>query len=722
VAADQYSEGPWTYLRVGASIETSEFIIRAEEIDYNQVTGYVEARQNVRFQSFERGEELQARRAEYYLREQKGRFYHVRGMSPPKVDVRPGLLLTSAPFVFEGRWAERIGDKYVVHDGFITNCRTPKPWWRLEGDRFDVIPGEYAVAHDSTFIIKRMPLFYTPWFYKALSEEPRKSGFLMPNIGNSSRRGRMVAAGYFWAINRSSDLTYRTQLFTQRGFAHHVDFRAKPAQDTDLDFIFLGLNDRGIKQDDGTRLKQGGYLFTVRGRSELPRGFSARAEINYLSSFAFRQNFTESFTEAVYSEVRSLGVITRQWSTYSLDLVAERNENYQSTAPGDRIVIRRLPVLEFRSRDRKLRKDLPFWVSLESSAGFVRRNEPLFQTRQFVDRLDVSPSILTAVRWKGFHVLPSFSIRETHYGSSLNNGVISGDGVVRSARELSVDLVTPSFARVFNRPPKWLGDKLKHVIEPRAGFRYVRGIDDFDSLVRFDDTELLNNTTEVDYSITQRFFVKRGTAVQEVLSWQVWQRRFLEPTLGGAIVDGSRNVFRSQTQMTAYAFFDRERGYSPVVSSLRMMPIPGVSVDWRADYDPLRERIVNSSLVGSYRREGLVISAGHSQVRSLPSQFNPETQRYEGLSPSANQLIGLFGWGNPNRRGWSFGFQSVYDFREARMQFSTSQVSYNTDCCGISFQYRHFNFGTRNENQFRVAFAVSNIGSFGTLRRQESIF
>ena len=56
------------------------------------------------------------------------------------------------------------------------------------------------------------------------------------------------------------------------------------------------------------------------------------------------------------------------------------------------------------------------------------------------------------------------------------------------------------------------------------------------------------------------------------------------------------------------------------------------------------------------------------------------------------------------------------------MQFATTQVTYNTGCCGISLQYRRFSFGTRNENQFRVAVAIANIGSFGTLRRQERIF
>jgi LPS-assembly protein len=56
------------------------------------------------------------------------------------------------------------------------------------------------------------------------------------------------------------------------------------------------------------------------------------------------------------------------------------------------------------------------------------------------------------------------------------------------------------------------------------------------------------------------------------------------------------------------------------------------------------------------------------------------------------------------------------------MQFATTEISYNSDCCGLSFQYRRFSFGTRNENQYLVSFAIANIGSFGTLRRQERMF
>ncbi len=42
---------------------------------------------------------------------------------------------------------------------------------------------------------------------------------------------------------------------------------------------------------------------------------------------------------------------------------------------------------------------------------------------------------------------------------------------------------------------------------------------------------------------------------------------------------------------------------------------------------------------------------------------------------------------------------------------------------GISIEYRRFALGAvRNENQFRFSLSLANIGTFGTLRRQERLF
>jgi LPS-assembly protein len=92
------------------------------------------------------------------------------------------------------------------------------------------------------------------------------------------------------------------------------------------------------------------------------------------------------------------------------------------------------------------------------------------------------------------------------------------------------------------------------------------------------------------------------------------------------------------------------------------------------------------------------------------------------LSPPSNQLRAMIGMGQENKRGWNAGFLAIYDYSTNTMQFANTQITYNTECCAFSGQYRRFNFGTRNENQYRFALVIANIGSFGTLKRQERLF
>src|SRR5262249_4187983 len=97
----------------------------------------------------------------------------------------------------------------------------------------------------------------------------------------------------------------------------------------------------------------------------------------------------------------------------------ERDINFQTTAPRDSIELRKLPEIQFITREHAIR-NWPVWVSLDSSEGLERRSQLLFQTRQFVERADMAPRITTTFHFLGTHVTPSFGIRETFYDSTFN--------------------------------------------------------------------------------------------------------------------------------------------------------------------------------------------------------------------------------------------------------------------------------------------------------------
>ncbi len=708
-SADQEeSDGKVLHLRGNARVETADALLTADEIDYNTETHQAEARGKVRMESFFHGEKLNCDRAEYNTETRSGTFYNVSGTSPARIEARPGLLTTQNPFYFSGEWAEKSEDRYVLHNGFLTDCLIPSPWWRLKAPTFDVVPGDRAVARQSWFYVKEIPIFYTPYFYKSLQKQPRRSGFLTPNIGNSSLRGKTVGVGYFWAINRSYDVTYRGLLYSKTGFGHQADFRGVVNQSTSFDASLYGI--AGGSADSNS---PSGLVLSVEGKSDLGKGWQARGDLRYLSSFLFRQQFTQSFDEAVSSETHSVGYITKHWSDFGVNLVAERNVNYQSTAANDDIALRKLPEAQFITREHAIR-NLPIWVSLDSSFGLERRTQPLFQTRQYVQRVNFEPRIMTALHWHGFDLAPSFGLHEIAYDSSLTDNRVTGENVQHFARDVALDISAPALSAIFHAP-EWMGRgkgaRIKHVIEPRVTYRYVTGIQDFNQVIRFDDTDILSNTHEVEFSLTNRLLAKdSGGTVTEILSWQLWYKRYLDPTFGGAVIPGQPNVLDSTLDLTGIPFLDRARHQSPVVSVLRYQS--NLNLEWRADYDPVRGGIVDSGVSVDRRIKQVFASLGDYLLRSDPLLS----------APGSNQLRGQITYGGDNRRGWNYGFSMFYDYRKGAMQFAQSQVTYNTDCCGISVQYRRFDFGTRNENQFRVAFAVSNIGSVGTLRKQDRIF
>jgi LPS-assembly protein len=706
-AVTQEADGVMRHFRGSVRLETTDMMLRADEVDYNTDTGDSEARGHVHFEQFVRGEKLDCDHMEYNLNSETGKFYDVSGSASARIQARRGLLITQTPFYFQGKWAERLEDHYILHDGFLTDCVLPAAWWRVKGPIFYVIPGDHAIARNSWFYLKGIPLVYFPYFYKSLKKEPRRSGFLIPNFGNSSSRGKLIGEGYYWAINRSYDLTYRARYYTLAGFIHHVEFKGDPDQKTSFDIIADGTKDRRQLVPSAS-----GVQILAHFKSDLGDGWLARGELDYINSFAFRQQFTQSFNEAVFSETHSLGYVTKHWADFGVTAGVQQNVDFQSTTPHDDVSVHKLPEVDFSQRERQIDVNgWPFWYSFDSSAGLLNRTQILYQTRPFVDRLDFAPRVTTAVRLGGLQIVPSVGLRETSYGSSFTGtDVVSDQNVLRSARYATVDLILPSLERVF-KSPSWLGDKVKHVIEPRVTYQYTTGIDNFARIIHFDETDVLANTNQLEFSLANRLLAKdKNGVVSDLLTWKVWYDRYFDPTFGGAIIPGQRNVFQNSLDLTGYAFLNGYRRSSPVVSALRLQQ-SRVTLEWRADYDPVVHHFVDSSLSVEGRIKLYHLSIGQTQLKTDPV-----------LAPAANQLRGLLSYGSETRRGISFGVSAYYDYLKGVLDYSQVEATYNTDCCGLSVQYGRFNVGVRDETQLHISFSVSNIGSFGTLPIQQRIF
>jgi LPS-assembly protein len=724
----QESRGEWTYLRGSCKITTHEMVVLADEIDYNATTHIAWLRGHVHYENLLKGDKIEADHGDYDLQTQNGHFYQVRGTTPAKVIAEALLMTTVTPFYFEGEWAERYHDRYIIHHGFITDCKMPKPWWRLRAPMFDVLPEDHAVARFPVFQLKNAPIFVFPYFYHPLGKKTRHSGFLTPSIGRSTLLGYMFGEGYYWAINRSYDATYRVVDYTSRGYAHFLDFRGDPTQKTSFDFNLFGVQDRGIKtsqsaqiqaladqiQKGSDRLNEGGLQFEITAKTELPGGFEGKLDYRYLSSFLFRQSFTQTFYEAIFSQINSVGYLQKRWTDYTFNIGFERQELYESVLNRDSVVIQKLPSFDFIGKEQKTHAGpIPLWFSFDSNTALLRRQEPTFQTSNMVDREDFEPRVMTAFSFAGFELTPSVTFHATHYGDSLAGpSQVSNASLFRKAGEVNVDLIPPPLERIFPAP-KWMGQKIKHVIEPRISYRYINGVDNVNNTLRFDESDILSDTNQLEFSITNRLYLKNKKGkVVELANWQLIQDRYFDPTFGGAVIAGQRNVFTSTEDLTPFAFLDRPRTDSPIVSVFRVNPNGGVGVDWRANYDPIWKRLVVNAITTDLRfKTNYFVNVGYRELNPDPS-----------IEPYSSQATFTAGYGGLYRHGWNIAGNAYYDYNRDQLEYLTGQIAYNTDCCGFTMQVKRFSFGIRHENQFLLSFAIANIGAFGNLRRQDRIF
>ena len=461
-------------------------------------------------------------------------------------------------------------------------------------------------------------------------------------------------------------------------------------------------------------------------------GWYARGIINDLSSYTFRQAFTESFNEAVYSEVNSVAYAGKDWKSYDLTVVGENQENFNSTNPGDHITIRHLPEVELKDRDTEIvQGPIPLYFSFDATGGLLSRGQPLFESRAFVDRLDFQPRISSAFHWKGIQILPAFSVEETSYGESMSNDSVVAQRYLRSSREFDLDVILPSLYRVY-KAPKWMGSTFKHSIEPRLEFKNISGVNDFNRVILFDESDLVADTTQASASITNRIWTKTGEGqVRDFVTWELGAEYYFDPTFGGAAVAGVRDLIESASEFGAYTFLDGPRRWSPASSALRVQPLSHLGFEWRTDYDPIRRQVIDSALTTDARFENVFFSVGSMQVGCMPFEplSNYATNPCIGtptsaqvLSPPSNQFRGLVGFGRADRRGWNAAFLGIYDHRTGILDYGNVQITYNAGCCAFNVQIRRTNFGVVDDTTYKFSFVIANIGSVGSLRRQDRLF
>jgi LPS-assembly protein len=669
-------------------IAFQDMMMTADAAEYDEETRQGFTTGQTRFS--QKTQWLSCSRAEFDFTNQTGVFYDASGFTDREFLVRGNTVLKT------GR------DRYVLQSGIITACQEKRPKWSFGTSTANVRVDHTARLRNMIFRIKGIPVLYLPYLVVPLEQKSRSSGFIPFHTGTSTSKGRLFSQGYYQTLGKSADATLYADYFTLRGLAVGGILRARPNPNTHLFLQAYGINDK---------LGQGGALVIADGESLLSNGFRAVARVNITTNFRFRQAFADTFRSATIPQENSVLFLTRNHDSFSTNILFQRHE---VLFPGRSLVVRKSPSVEFFSLGMPVGK-LPLIFYLRTSADGVSRIDSRMETPKMVQRFDLFPRLeLRLPSFAGFSLIPTAGVRETFYSARISDETTSEvipRRLERRYAEFELDLRTPTLERDFGK-----GDgSLRHVVEPVITYRRISGIDNLREIVRFDEEDAIADTNEVEYGIVNRLFRRRdqkqgGRGDYELLSFTLAQKYYFDPTFGGAFREGELNQFYPLNTLTGFSLTGIQRNLAPTSMVLRVNPLRGISYDVRSDFDSKLQSFRDASLSALWQREKLFVAGTYFKTKAL------EPGLYE-----SNHIQGQAGYGSMTR-GFSGSVTLSYNIQSSKLLNSHTRMSYMWDCCGLAMEFQQFDLGLRTESRFSFSFTLKGIGSFGNLKRPESLF
>jgi LPS-assembly protein len=725
--------------------------LQADKVTVYEATNKVLAEGNVVFDQGDQ-QRITGSRAEWNYKTKTGYFVDSTGFTN---QTRDGTRL-----YFIADRVERVSlDTIIVINAQITACDENVPKWSFHARRVRIKTGDRARLISPNLRVKGVPIMYLPYASIPVKHGDRASGFLTPTFGGSGAKGFRVSDAYYLTLGRSADITFRGDVYTQRGIGFGSDLRTRANSRSFFNLGFFYVKDRVLgPKADAQHPDQGGSSFYIEGVHYFPNGFTAAADVNITSNLAFRQVFSDSIQQVISPLELSQIFVNKDYKNYSFNFLARSQD---TSLPNSKIRIREMPSVTIDRRPSPLEfiKQLPIYFSYEGGAEGVSRKERTDDLSAFrqqvgrhplispsiVQRLDFHPRVEIPLSFDGWSFTAAAAGRVTFYSNSIDpttQNVISRN-LTRGYGEFELDLRPPALARDYHG--KNGGFFFRHLIEPYVIYRRITGINDFDRLIRFDYLDAIADTNEIEFGVANRFFTRRSTQnvsaaakkkaqasgakksatdqPYEALSITVRGKYFFDPFFGGALKPGQRNQFYPIDTFSGFSFGGVPRRFSPLNIETRYRPRRETFIDFRTDLDTHGGGVRDLSITGGINKSLVQAFSTFYYTRAI--SLDPSLAKYADSrgkeagtlrgsqwSPSifvGNREKGLYGGAS-----FFFDYQTRPGKGNSSLISSTVTVGYSWDCCAITAQNYTFNVGLRKENRIVFSFRLNGIGTFGT--------
>ena len=227
--------------------------------------------------------------------------------------------------------ADRKGPTDEFNKGVYSPCRPcvdkpdsmSPPIWQLAARRIVHDNDEHEIVyHDAWMEIFGVPVIFTPYFSMPDPSVKRKSGFLIPVIGQSSNFGFQYRQPYFWAIAPDKDLTITPLINSKAPPVLVGEYRQRLVDGKiTVDFAGTDINLSNYQNSNGATIPDNGtqpegYVDAV-GQFDLSDNWRAGFDINRVTNPAFLQLFglPGQYNSSLNSEIYGEGFQSRSYAS-----------------------------------------------------------------------------------------------------------------------------------------------------------------------------------------------------------------------------------------------------------------------------------------------------------------------------------------------------------------------------------------------------------------------
>jgi hypothetical protein len=259
------------------------------------------------------------------------------------------------------------------------------------------------------------------------------------------------------------------------------------------------------------------------------------------------------------------------------------------------------------------------------------------------------------------------------------------------------------FTRVWNTPDNGYAEKFKHSIEPFLSLSRTTAIDNYNEIVQNESGDsVIGGATRYAYGVANRFYAKRRRGVtsqaREIVSVEITQSYYTDP-----------RISQHDTTYTTSFLGASASNYSPIAVSARGTPTDAFNATFRMEIDShyLTTRTISAS--GSYTVNWLTTTAGWNKQAPLPGVVGSLPVGYINASTSAHT----------KDTRWGTAYSVNFDVINSQLLQQQITGYYNSQCCGIQFQYQVYNLNGLNtgltipaDHRFFMSFTLAGLGNF----------